>query len=148
MMSSLSLFSAHHLLVSILERLNQLFLIDFDPQSFYAYLIHKYRPELLDDTTDHGYPPKYLLKPAALLWVGSSNIWSRFQRRITHYQEFRPQKWMRVFYTGQIENLLRYTGISSNKYKDHLANGEYLSNLVDFDKISALQLWLSILEIG
>lgn len=118
----------------------------FKSQSFYVYLIRKFRPELLQGMTDHGYPPGYLLRPFPLLWVGGGYLCWRLYRRLIRYEEFRPQKWLAAFYSQNQEELFHDTGIFSRKFREDYASGVYLSNLVDFDKVGALQLWLAYLE--
>ena len=114
----------------------------FNSQSFYAYVIRKYRPELLGYSTDHGYPPADLLKPVPILWVGSRHLLSRLLRRLTNYQEFRPRKWMTAFYEQNSPGLLHDTGVYSQRFREHLQSGEFLDHLTSFDRTAALQLWL------
>ena len=48
----------------------------FKSQYFYAYVIKKYRPELLKMRTDHGYSPGDVLSPMPLLKIGHYPILS------------------------------------------------------------------------
>ena len=42
----------------------------FQSQYFYAYIIRKYRPKLLNALTDHGYAPRDVISPLALWRIG------------------------------------------------------------------------------
>ena len=122
----------------------------FSSQYFYAYLIRKYRPELLPYRTGRGYSPADLLKPLPLLHVGPKHLWSGFWRRHTRYREFRPQEWLTQFYHHHLslKAMDNYDFIAP-KFEEDFRRGVWLSNLTKFDKVAALRLWLdTICEEG
>lgn len=115
----------------------------FDSQKFYAHIIQKYKPELLSYTTDHGYPPGDLLKHFAILHVGPKHLFSRYRRRITKYREFKPEEWLSQFYTENLFRSGRSFDFISPRFREAFENKSWLTNLVEFDKIAALKLWLA-----
>jgi len=115
----------------------------FNSQYFYAYLIRKYRPELLPYSTDHGYPPADLLKRSPLLHAGPKYARARLSERLRRYREFRPEGWLQPFYrrhlTAQTGDRF---GFTAPAFAEAFRSGAWLSDVPAFDKVAALRLWL------
>jgi hypothetical protein len=115
----------------------------FNSQYFYAYLIRKYRPELLSYTTDHGYPPADLLKSPPLLYAGPKYVWSRLRIRARRYREFKPQEWLapyfrrHLFARGQNDFQIIAPSLAGD-----FESGFWRRKLTEFEKVAALRLWL------
>ncbi len=115
----------------------------FNSQYFYAYLIRRYRPELLPYPTDHGYAPADLLKRLPLLHAGPKHVWSRVWQRLTHYQEFTPREWLTPFYQRCLfPKLQEDFGFIAPRFQDDFRSGAWTNDIPAFDKIAALHLWL------
>ena len=115
----------------------------FNSQYFYAYLIRKYRPELLPYTTDHGYPPADLLKTPPLLYAGPGYLRSRVAARITRFREFTPEEWLPQFYRDHLfaPGDKPYPFLAP-KFRQDFESGAWQANLSAFEKTAALRLWL------
>ncbi len=120
----------------------------FSSQNFYTYIINKNRPALLKYYTDHGYPPRDLLRPFPLLFVGTKHLLFRVYKRMINYDEFRPRQWMENLYSKKYKPLSLANEIASPQFKVELENGQFLDNLDEFNKIGAISLWLSNLRDG
>jgi hypothetical protein len=114
----------------------------FKSQYFYAYIIRKYRPELLHYPTDHGYSPMDILFPSSLLVVGPKHLWSRYWKKATRYREFKPKEWLLDFYGNYFfPRVVDRTGLVSPRYQADFQNGKWFNHVRDFDQVGALWLW-------
>jgi hypothetical protein len=118
----------------------------FKSQQFYAYIIKKYKPELLKYFTDHGYPPGDLLSPFSLILVGVKYLIMRMYKKATSYDEFRPKKWMRRFYSENRSFLIGQPMISAPSFQQDLDTERFIENLDEFNKVGAIVLWLKFLQ--
>ncbi len=115
----------------------------FNSQYFYAYLIRRYRPELLPYSTDHGYPPSDLLKSLPLLHAGPKHVWSRVRARLNGYQEFTPREWLTPFYQRHLFAKPQDDfGFIAPHFQSDFESGTWTSDIAAFEKIAALRLWL------
>lgn len=114
----------------------------YNSQLFYSYVIKKYRPELLNYPTDHGYPPKYLLSKMPLLYIGPSFVFNQIKLRITKYREFETEKWSENFYRKYLLRNHCDTFLFSNRLRDDFISGIWKVNRIDFARAVSLKLYL------
>lgn len=114
----------------------------FHSQMFYTYVIKKFFPELLNYTTDHGYPPKYILSKIPFLKIGAAFLLNRVKQRIKGYREFKTKEWSEKFYRRYLFQKPVCVNLFSQKLKEDFESGSWKSNRLDFAKAASLKLYL------
>lgn len=120
----------------------------FRSQYFYAYVIHKYRPELLRYPTDHGYPPADVLSPLALLKIGPKFLYRRWKRKRTGYQEFKTEEWTESFYRRHLFQKPARQGLFSPQLEEDFRKGTWRARRLDFARAASLKIWLEAIGYG
>jgi len=115
-------------------------------QYFYAYVIKKYRPELLYNTTDHGYPPKDLLSPFAIFRVVPRFIYWRWRQKHMRYREFKTEEWTEAFYRRYLLLKPICSDLFSTKLAKDFNDGAWLINRREFARAASLKVWLEEIE--
>ncbi|HEY3063189.1 MAG TPA: hypothetical protein VGL99_29795 [Chloroflexota bacterium] len=110
----------------------------FRSQYFYAHVIRRYRPELLQATTDHGYAPADLLGPLPLLRIAPKVL----ARRRRQAPEFRTEEWTAGLYQHQLLRTLPPDDIFTGKLGSDFEDGSWLANRLAFARAASLKLWL------
>lgn len=118
----------------------------FRSQYFYAYLIRKYRPELLRAPTDHGYPPADVLSDFPLLRIGPKVLWQRWRRRRMGYREFKTEEWTQGFYHRHLFRKPARDDLFAPVLRGDFASGRWLEHRLEFARAASLKLWLEALE--
>ena len=118
----------------------------FHSQYFYAYVINKYRPELLKARTDHGHSPKDLLSPFALLRIGPKYLLWRWIRRWTNYREFKTEEWTEALYRQLLFVQPPRNELFSQRLEDDFLTGVWKTHRREFARAASLKLWLETLE--
>ncbi|MDQ3915622.1 MAG: hypothetical protein M3323_09895 [Actinomycetota bacterium] len=113
----------------------------FLSQYFYAFVIRRYRPELLPFTTDHGYPPGDVLSRVWPLKVGAKFVARRLRERRTGYREFRTEEWTEPLYVEHLKPGPADDWFDPRVHAD-LASGAWKANRTEFAKAASLKLWL------
>ena len=113
----------------------------FLSQYFYAYVIRRYRPELLRYTTDHGYPPGDVLSLVWPLKVGAKFVARRLQEKRTSYREFRTEEWTETLYREHLRPGPADRWLDPRLGRD-FASGAWKGNRTEFAKAASLKLWL------
>ncbi len=119
----------------------------FNSQFFYSYIIKKYRPQLLNYTTDHGYPPKHLLSKAPLLQIGPGFLFKRIKQRLTGYREFKTEEWSENFYKNHLLKRPVDDNLFSKQLEDDLVSGLWRKKRIDFARGASLKLYLELLSL-
>jgi hypothetical protein len=114
----------------------------FRSQFFYAYVMKKFKPELLRTPTDHGFPPADLLKPFPMLWIGPKFLYHRQIRKWRRYREFKTEEWTGAYYQKNIDTLLKPSDIFSAQLGKDFENNSWLQKRAEFAKAASLKLWL------
>jgi len=119
----------------------------FHSQMFYTYVIKKYRPELLNYITDHGYPPKYLLSKKPFLKIGPVFLINRLKQKTKGYREFKTEEWSEKYY----RKYLLQKGIDKNLFSRRLnedyETGIWKKNPIEFARAASLKLYLEPLFV-
>ncbi|HEX7320790.1 MAG TPA: asparagine synthase-related protein [bacterium] len=118
----------------------------FESQHFYARLIKRYRPQLLKFTTDHGYPPRYLLSRAALFKMMPGLALKKARRIFTNYREFKIEEWSADFYRGHISPSDLVLPMFSNRLKADYTDNKWSGDRMKFAQAVSLSLYLKILN--
>jgi len=118
----------------------------YQSQYFYAYIIRKYRPELLYAPTDHGYAPIDLLSPLAMFVVGPKCLLARRWRRRNHYREFKTEEW-----TGELYKRVLFQKPVNKEYfspalENDFSSGEWLKHRSEYARAASLKVWLEMLQ--
>ncbi|MEO0191001.1 MAG: hypothetical protein ABIL18_08465, partial [candidate division WOR-3 bacterium] len=113
-------------------------------QLFYSYIIKKYRPKLLNYTTDHGYPPKYLLSKAPILQIGPCFVSKKIKHRLTGYREFKTEEWSENFYRKHLFKKTINDSIFSKRLQDDFTSGLWKKRRIDFARAASLKLYLEL----
>ena len=119
----------------------------FNSQYFYSYVIQKYRPELLNYQTDHGYSPRDLVSRFALLRIGPKFLYWRNQRRRIGYREFKTEEWTEGLYKRHLFAKPMGDDLFSRKMKEDFQNGKWKTSRLEFAKAASLKLWLEELNL-
>lgn len=119
----------------------------FRSQYFYAYVIRRYRPGLLEAPTDHGYPPGDVLAPLALLRIGPKFLYWRWKRRRIGYREFKTEEWTEAFYYRHLFTKTMQDDLFSEKLEKDFRNGAWKTHRLEFAKAASLKLWLEMVDI-
>lgn len=119
----------------------------FRSQYFYAFIINKYRPELLNASTDHGYPPSDLLFAFPLLKIGPKFLFWRWKRKKAGYREFKTEEWTEQFYERHLSKGGYHEDIFSQKLKSDFISGNWKNNRAEFAKAASLKLWLEMVSL-
>lgn len=120
----------------------------FSSQYFYAYIINKYRPELLKAPTDHGYAPMDVLSPLALLRIGPKFLYHRWKRKRIGYREFKTEEWTETFYNQNLFQKGIRSDLFSGKLKEDFMKGEWKIRRLEFAKAASLKIWLEGIGIS
>ncbi len=115
-------------------------------QSFYAYVIRKYRPQLLNAATDHGYSPGDVISPISLLKIAPKYLLWRWQRQRTNYREFKTEEWTEVLYKRRLLEKPIKDDLFSQKLEADFKNGSWKADRLEFAKAASLKLWLEELD--
>lgn len=115
-------------------------------QYFYAYIIRKYRPDLLDAATDHGYSPRDVVSPFGLLKIAPKHLYWRWKRRQIDYREFKTEEWTEVLYKRRLFAKPVRDNLFSRRFEEDFKNGEWKANRLEFAKAASLKLWLEELN--
>ena len=110
-------------------------------QYFYSYIIKKYRPELLNANTDHGYPPGDVLSPFAPLNMAIKQLISRRKRMKTNYREFKTEEWTGQLYKERL-SLKNDRDWITPAFVDDFKSGKWLENRLEFAKAASLKMWM------
>ncbi|MDZ7336940.1 MAG: asparagine synthase-related protein [candidate division KSB1 bacterium] len=115
-------------------------------QYFYAFVIRKYRPELLKAPTDHGYAPGDVLAPFPLLKVAPQFLGRICRQRRSGYREFKTEEWteslyQRVFRDGKTQNALFCQELVTD-----LTSGLWKKRHLDFAKAASFKVWLDMIN--
>lgn len=114
----------------------------FHSQYFYAYIIRKYRPELLKAPTDHGHSPEDILSPFALFKIGPKYLLWRRKRERIGYREFKTEEWTEALYHRQLFTKPIRDDLFSEKLEEDFRNGAWKTHHLEFAKAASLKLWL------
>jgi asparagine synthetase B (glutamine-hydrolysing) len=120
----------------------------FHSQYFYAYIIRKYRPELLKALTDHGYAPLDVIFPLALLRIGPQFLYRRWQRQRAGYREFKTEEWTEKLYRQRLFQTTPRAELFSGKLVEDFQNGSWKGASPEFARAASLKLWLEVLGEG
>jgi hypothetical protein len=115
-------------------------------QYFYAYIIRKYRPDLLDAATDHGYSPRDVVSPFGLLKIAPKHLYWRWNRMRTDYREFKTEEWTEALYKRCLLEKPIKDDLFSRKLEEDFKNGSWKKNRLEFAKAASLKLWLEELN--
>lgn len=116
-------------------------------QRFYAYVIRKYRPELLSAPTDHGYSPGDVLSPLALARIGPRFLLWKWRRERTGYREFKTEEWTATFYRRHLFGNAVRSDLFSPRLAEDFRSGAWLANRLEFAKAASFKAWLEALGI-
>jgi hypothetical protein len=111
-------------------------------QYFYAYIIRKYRPELLTALTDHGYPPRDVLSPVWFLFLGPRHVYYKWQQRLRRYREFKTEEWTHGLYSTYLSQQKMPDGMFSQRFLDDFKTGRWTDHRLDFARAASFKLWL------
>ena len=120
----------------------------FQSQYFYAYIIRKYCPVLLNALTDHGYAPRDVISPLALLRIGPQFLFQRWQRQRVGYREFKTEEWTEKLYRQHLFQTTPRADIFSGKLVEDFQNSSWKGARLEFAKAASLKLWLEMLSEG
>lgn len=120
----------------------------FRSQYFYAHVIRKYRPELLEAPTDHGYSPKDVLSPLGLLKIGPKFLLWRWKRKRIGYREFKTEEWTETFYQRRLFETPTRHDLFSTKMEEDFHSGVWKTHRLEFAKAASFKLWLELIEYG
>jgi asparagine synthetase B (glutamine-hydrolysing) len=118
----------------------------FESQYFYARLLKRYNPKLLKFTTDHGYPPRYLLSRAALFKMMPGLALKKARRILTNYREFKVEEWSEDFYRDRISPSDLTMPVFSKRLNSDYVERQWLGNRMKFARAVSLSLYLKILN--
>lgn len=118
----------------------------FSSQYFYAYVIRKYRPELLEALTDHGHSPGDVLGPFALFKIGPKYLYRRWKRRRRGYREFKTEEWTEELYRKHLFQRAVRDDLFSPALREHHNSGAWKAHRLEFAKAASFKLWLEMLE--
>jgi asparagine synthetase B (glutamine-hydrolysing) len=118
---------------TINERLNS--------QIYYAHIIKKNKPELLNYTTDHGFAPKYLFYPFSALFVGSQVYVNSRIRKWKKYKEFNSEEWAERLFSENIEMLRTDSILNTRLLKKKIENREWRTEPEEIKKLFSIQLF-------
>jgi len=118
----------------------------FRSQYFYAYIINKYRSELLKAPTDHGYAPQDVISPFSLLRIGPKFLFSRWKKRWMAYREFKTEEWTKAFYQRKLFAKVNQNELFSRKLNEDFINGIWKTRRLEFAKAASLKIWLEEIE--
>jgi hypothetical protein len=114
----------------------------FNSQFFYAYIIRKYKPELLKAPTDHGFAPRDLLRPFPLLTIGPKVLYSRWKRNYYNYREYKTEEWTAALYQEKLFERPINQDLFSQNFLGDYKNGSWKANRLQYAKAASLKLWL------
>ena len=122
----------------------------FRSQYFYAYIIRKYRPELLKAPTDHGHSPGDVLSPVALLRIGPKYVYKRWKRQRMGYREFKTEEWTEGFYNRHLFSKSIPKSLFSSTMEEDFRSGAWKARRMDFARAASFKLWLETIgmEVG
>ncbi len=120
----------------------------FQSQYFYAWIIRKYRAELLDAPTDHGYPPSDLLSPLPLLKIGPKFLHWKWKQRRTGYREFKTEEWTGNLYGRYLFQTIPRCDLFSQKMMNEYRDGTWRKNWPEYAKAASLKLWLEMIGLN
>lgn len=115
-------------------------------QYFYAYIIRKYRPELLAAPTDHGYPPSDVLSPLALFMICPKQLYAKWQRRRNGYREFKTEEWTESLYKKFLFQKPTNAEWFTSAMETDFNSGEWLQRRLEFARASSLKMWLEMIQ--
>lgn len=118
----------------------------FRSQLFYAHVIRRYRPELLEATTDHGYSPAKVLARFPLLPIGLGYLRAAYARRFRGYREFRTEEWTQGFYHRHLLRKPVRGDLFTPALSGEFVRGCWLEHRLEFARAASLKLWLEALE--
>ncbi len=118
----------------------------FRSQYFYAYIMRKYRPELLSYPTDHGHSPSDVLSPLALFQIAPKYFLMQWKRR-RGYREYKTEEWTEDLYQNSLFEQPQQDGIFSNKMKEDFISDAWKFNRTEFTKAASLKFWLESVGI-
>lgn len=118
----------------------------FRSQYFYAYVIRRYRPQLLAYSTDHGYAPADLLRPLPLLAIGSRLVGRRLRPSQRAGREFRTEEWTAALYARHLFAHAPATSLFSEQLRAHFFSGEWQTQRLAFARAASFKLWTEQLE--
>jgi hypothetical protein len=119
----------------------------FRSQYFYAYLIRKYRPELLKEPTDHGHSPADVLSPVALLRIVPKVLHWRWRRQRTGYREFRTEEWTEALYQRHLFQRPLLRSLLAPSMREDFSTGEWKARRLEFARAASLKLWLEMIGL-
>jgi hypothetical protein len=120
----------------------------FQSQNFYAYVIRRYKPELLEFTTDHGFSPADLLRPLPFLWIAPKFLFHRQRRKLVNYREFKTEEWTGAYYRNRRKDLDVASQMFSSRMTSDLDNGTWLEHRTEFALAASLKIWLNRVSHG
>ncbi|MBD3182826.1 hypothetical protein GF312_11085 [Candidatus Poribacteria bacterium] len=119
----------------------------YQSQYFYAYIIKKYKPELLKFPTDHGYSPADVISPLSLMLVGPKHLRSRYKRKKTGYREFLTEEWTGKLYRNKLfkekeSSSPAYDRLLTSTMEYDLNTEKWKEQRLDFSKAASLKLYI------
>jgi hypothetical protein len=117
-------------------------------QYFYAYVIRRFKPELLRYTTDHGFPPADLLRPFPLLWIGPKFLYHRQKRKLLRSREFKTEEWTSPYYHANQQQIERRTPWFTEQLGGELHDGSWARYREEYARAASLKLWLDRVCLG
>jgi hypothetical protein len=118
---------------TIKERLNS--------QIYYAHIMKRNNPKLLNYTTDHGFAPKYLFYPFSTLFVGFQVYIRSKIRKWKNYKEFNAEEWAQKLFDTRniIDKEKSFVNVPLMLMK--IKNGEWKETPEEIKKAYSLQLY-------
>lgn len=114
----------------------------FNSQYFYSYVIRKYRPELLNYPTDHGYSPGDVISPLGLFRIAPKFLYWRNRRKRKGYREFRTEEWTETFYQKYLFDRTDRDDLFSADLKADFISGKWKMRRLDFARAASLKLYV------
>ncbi len=108
-------------------------------QKFYAHIIKKTNPKLLDYTTDHGFAPKYLLYPFPMLFIGPQFVMKSYLQRKHGYKEFNSVEWFTSLLDQDLSSLNQDGVVNTNLMKSAFSQNNWVDDINVFRKLFSLQ---------
>lgn len=118
----------------------------FTSQYFYARIMEKFMPRLLNFSTDHGYPPRYIIAKAPLLKIAPSLFLKRVRQLAGRNREFKIEEWSDKFYQEYFKLGAADRDFFSRKLNADFESGKWKTNRFAFAKASSLALYLDIVH--
>jgi asparagine synthetase B (glutamine-hydrolysing) len=123
---------------TIKERLNS--------QIYYAHLIQKNKPELLNYTTDHGFAPKYLFYHLSALFVGSQVYAGSRLKKWKKYKEFNSEVWAETLFLAKRRILEKESILNTKLLLKKIENREWRNIPEETKKLFSVQLFVGNVE--